>query len=80
MNSAAKAGSARLQASVATVRATRVVQEVPGEPCAIRMTARPAAGQRVQLQTAPVKDCNGNPVPDGTIVALRRAMRGGNRR
>jgi hypothetical protein len=68
MNSAAKAGPARFQASVASIHETRVIQEVPGEPCAIRMTARPAANNRVLLQTEPVRDCNGNPVPDGTFV------------
>lgn len=76
MNSAAKAGSAHFQASVANVRATRVVQEVPGEPCAIRMTARPASGRRVLLQTDPVRDCNGNPVPDGTIVSFTETYAG----
>ncbi len=76
MNSASKAGSARFQASDANVRATRIVQEVPGEPCAIHMMARPATGQRVLLETEPVRDCNGNPVPDGTIVTFTETYAG----
>jgi hypothetical protein len=70
MNSAAKAGPARFQASVESIHETRVIQQVPGDPCAIRMSARPSTGQRVLLQTEPVRDCNGNPVPDGTIVSF----------
>jgi hypothetical protein len=33
------------------------------------MTAKPA-GQKVDLETAPVRDCSGNAVPDGTIVTF----------
>lgn len=76
MASAAKAGSAHFQADVANIRETRVVQEVPGEPCAIRMSARPSSNQRVLLQTEPVRDCNGNPVPDGTIVTFTESYAG----
>ena len=76
MNSAPKAGPARFLAGVANIRETRVVQEVPGDPCAIRMTARPSSGQRVLLQTDSVRDCNGNPVPDGTIVSFTETYAG----
>jgi hypothetical protein len=76
MNSAAKAGPARFQASVGAVQETRVIQQVPGDPCAIRMSAHPAKDQRVLLQTEPVRDCNGNPVPDGTIVSFTEVYEG----
>lgn len=76
MNSAPKAGAARFQATVAGVHAMRVVEQVPGDPCSIRMTARPAADQRVLLQTDPVRDCSGNPVPDGTIVSFTETYKG----
>lgn len=76
MNSAAKAGPARFQARVATVHETRVIQQVPGDPCALRMSAHPAKGERVLLQTEPVRDCNGNPVPDGTIVSFTEVYEG----
>ena len=76
MNSAPKAGPAHFQATMDGVHAMRVVQQVPGDPCSIRMSARPASGQRVLLQTDPVRDCNGNPVPDGTIVSFTEAYQG----
>jgi hypothetical protein len=76
MNSAAKAGSAQFQASVGNVRETRVIQQVPGDPCALRMSAH-GKGKRVTLETEPVRDCNGNPVPDGTIVTFTETFHGG---
>jgi hypothetical protein len=56
-------------ARVGDVSNTRVVGQVPGDPCSLKMTAKPA-GNKVQLQTDPVRDCNGNAVPDGTIVTF----------
>jgi hypothetical protein len=80
MNSAAKAGPAQFQAVAGSVRNKRVIQQVPGDPCSIRMTAR-GSGQkdkeRVTLETEPVRDCNGNPVPDGTIVTFTETYQGG---
>jgi hypothetical protein len=70
MNSPDKAGLANFQASVAGIRERRVIQQVPGDPCAIHMTARPAPDDLVILETNPVRDCNGNPVPDGTVVSF----------
>lgn len=69
MNSVAKAGPARFQASSGTVHELRVIQQVAGDPCSIRMTARPS-GRQIALETDPVRDCSGNPVPDGTIVTF----------
>lgn len=51
------------------VSSTRVVGQVPGDPCSLKMNAK-TAGDKVQLQTDPVRDCNGNAVPDGTIVTF----------
>jgi hypothetical protein len=76
MNSAPKAGAAHFQATLDGVHATRVIEQVPGDPCSIRMTARPAPAQRVLLRTDPVRDCNGNPVPDGTIVSFTETYEG----
>lgn len=70
MNSVSKAGLATFEASVQNVREKRVIQEVAGDPCTLRMTARPSSWKRVSLETEPVKDCSGNPVPDGTIVTF----------
>jgi hypothetical protein len=76
MNSAAKAGPAQFQAIAGEVREKRIIQQVPGDPCSVRMTARNAGG-RIALQTEPVRDCNGNPVPDGTIVSFTETYPGG---
>lgn len=76
MNSAAKAGFAQFQASVGRVREKRVIQQVPGDPCALQMKAR-GTGTRVALETEPVRDCNGNPVPDGTVVTFTETFGGG---
>jgi len=46
-----------------------VVGQVPGDPCTLQMSAKPA-GTKIQLETQPVRDCSGNPVPDGTIVTF----------
>ncbi len=80
MNSAAKAGPAQFQAVTGNVHTKRVIQQVPGDPCSIRMTARGSGEKdkaRVALETEPVRDCNGNPVPDGTIVTFTETYKGG---
>jgi hypothetical protein len=69
MNSATKVGLAKFAASAGTVRQTRIVQQVAGDPCTLRMTAKPQ-DHKVLLETAPVLDCTHNPVPDGTIVTF----------
>src|SRR5215467_6534787 len=76
MNSATSAGAAQLEASAAGLSQKRVVQQVPGDPCNINMTAKAAKDDRVVLETAPVKDCRGNPVPDGTIVTFSETANG----
>ena len=76
MNSATKAGPAHFQASIANVREQRVIQQVPGDPCSIRVKAQPSSGQRISVETDPVRDCNGNPVPDGTIVTFTEEFGG----
>lgn len=75
MDSAPKAGLATFKARIGNTEEKRVVQEVAGDPCSIRMTAQ-ASGQRVLLQTDPVRDCSGNPVPDGTIVTFTESYAG----
>ena len=39
------------------------------------MSAQPA-GNRIVLQTEPVRDCSGNAVPDGTIVTFTESYGG----
>lgn len=69
MDSSPKEGAARFVARAGDISSTRVIGQVPGDPCGLKMTATPA-GKNVQLETAPVRDCSGNAVPDGTIVTF----------
>jgi hypothetical protein len=69
MNSAAQEGVAQFEARVGDATSTRVIQQVPGNPCHLRMSVRPS-GQRLAVETEPVRDCSGNALPDGTIVTF----------
>ncbi len=75
LDSAPREGAARFIAEAGGVASTRVIEEVPGDPCGLTMSAR-ADGRRVALETNPVKDCSGNPVPDGTIVTFTESYGG----
>jgi hypothetical protein len=63
------AGALQVTASINDLSTRRAVQQVASDPCNLRIT-----GQRTKLgitvQTEPVRDCAGNPVPDGTIVTF----------
>jgi hypothetical protein len=76
MNSASKAGSAKFLAQAGNVSATRVIQQVPGTPCDLKMTAH-QSGNKIDLATDPLRDCSGNPVTDGTIVTFTESWNGG---
>lgn len=69
MDSTAKEGIDKFNVRVDGVSSTRVVEQVPGDPCGLQMSAK-QSGQRLELTTAPVRDCSGNAVPDGTIVTF----------
>jgi hypothetical protein len=75
MNSAAKAGTAEFSASADGVREKRILQLVPGDPCGLKMKAS-RSGQRVDVETEPVRDCSGNPVPDGTVITFTESYQG----
>jgi hypothetical protein len=53
----------------------RIIRQVPGDPCALKMSAT-QAGEKVHLVTEPVRDCSGNSIPDGTIVTFTQNYRG----
>lgn len=76
MNSASREGNAKFVAHVGDVSATRVIQQVPGNPCNLTMTAH-QAGNQLDLATNPVLDCSGNPVTDGTVVTFTESWSGG---
>ena len=75
MDSAPKEGAAEFTAKVGDITSTRIIQQVPGDPCGLRLQARPA-GKDVALETDPLRDCSGNPVPDGTIVTFTETYGG----
>lgn len=63
------AGALQLTASVGDISTRRVVQQVASDPCNLRIK-----GQRtpkgIIVETDPIRDCAGNPVPDGTVVTF----------
>ena len=69
MDSTSREAKDEFVARVGDVSSTRVVGQVPGDPCTLKMSVK-AVGDKVQLQTNPVRDCSGNAVPDGTIVTF----------
>ncbi len=75
MDSTAQQGADKFVARLGDVSSTRIVAQVPGDPCTLKMSAHPS-GEQVQLQTEPVRDCSGNPVPDGTIVTFTESYEG----
>jgi hypothetical protein len=75
MDSSAQEGMDKFVARIGDTSSTRIVRQVPGDPCSLKMSAR-QLGQKLDLQTDPVKDCHGNAVPDGTIVTFTETYRG----
>jgi hypothetical protein len=75
MDSTGQQGMDKFAAQLGGISSMRVVTQVPGDPCTLKMSAR-QSGQQLQLSTDPVRDCNGNAVPDGTIVTFTETYRG----
>lgn len=71
MGSRPKQGALQIVASVDDTAEPRVIQQVASEACGLRISAAPA-GRLVKLQTDPIRDCAGNPLPDGTIVSFTK--------
>jgi hypothetical protein len=69
LDSSKREGSAHFSASSGPASVQRVVREVASDPCNIHMRAQPAK-DGILVQTDPIHDCAGNPVPDGTIVTF----------
>jgi hypothetical protein len=68
-DSGRQAGAAQFTASFSANDVRRVVQVTASDPCNLRMRAQPAKNG-VLVETDPIRDCAGNPVPDGTIVTF----------
>lgn len=75
MDSSPQQGTDKFVAQAGGVNSSRVIRQVPGDPCGLKMGVH-ESGQHVQLQTDPVRDCSGNAVPDGTIVTFTEAFDG----
>lgn len=68
-NSGKTAGPLQVTASINDVSARRVVQQVASDPCSLRIKGQRTA-KGIIVETEPVRDCSGNPVPDGTVVTF----------
>lgn len=68
-NSGKSAGALQIIASVSDVSTRRVVQQVASDPCRLRIKGERTT-KGIVVETDPVRDCDGNPVPDGTIVTF----------
>lgn len=75
MDSTAREGNDTFVARIGSVSTTRVIRQVAGDPCGLKVTAH-SAGEKIAIETDPVRDCSGNAVPDGTIVTFTEAFNG----
>jgi hypothetical protein len=69
LDSSRKEGPAQFVASIGEVSERRVVRQVASDPCNLRIKAERSA-KAIEVVTDPIRDCSGNPVPDGTIVTF----------
>ena len=69
MDSGRKAGAAQFVVAVGDASVRRVVQQVAADACDLRLKAH-RTENAIVVETDPVRDCAGNPVPDGTIVTF----------
>jgi hypothetical protein len=75
-NSSNHAGTAQLFAAVGDLSVRRVVQQVASDPCNLRVKGQRTA-KGILVETEPVRDCSGNPVPDGTVVTFTETSTAG---
>jgi len=78
LGSSTKEGAAQFVASAGQAAVRRVVQQVAAEPCGLHMSLH-REKEWLIAETALVRDCSGNPVPDGTIVTFIEQSPGGTR-
>jgi hypothetical protein len=76
MDSTPHEGRVQVTAASGKVEEARVIQQVAAEACGLRMKAVPS-GDKVTLETDPVRDCSGNALPDGTVVSFTKVDRAG---
>jgi hypothetical protein len=68
MDSTPHEGTVRVTAAIGKTEEARVIQQVAAEVCGLRMKTIPS-GNMVTVETDPVRDCSGNPLPDSTVVS-----------
>jgi hypothetical protein len=76
MDSSRKEGAAQFVATAGDITEKRVVQQVASDPCNLRMKAE-RTKNGLEVSTDPIRDCSGNPVPDGTIVTFTATSKQG---
>lgn len=74
-DSTPREGNDKFVVSADGASSLRIIRQVPGDPCAIKMSAT-QAGPKIHLTTEPVRDCSGNAVPDGTVVTFTQTYDG----
>jgi hypothetical protein len=72
MDSTAQQGTDKFVARIGELSSTRVIGQVSGDPCGLKVNAQ-QSGAQLKLKTDPVRDCRGNAVPDGTIITFTAA-------
>lgn len=75
IDSTAQQGNDRFVVRLGGISNLRVIGQVPGDPCGLKMNAS-QSGSHVHLVTDPVRDCSGNAVPDGTVVTFTETYNG----
>jgi hypothetical protein len=74
-SSGKSAGALHITASIGDLSAHRVLAQVASDPCNLRITGE-RTPNGIMIATAPVRDCAGNPVSDGTIVTFTAVSSG----
>jgi hypothetical protein len=69
LTSARKQGTTKIGAAIGRANEIRVVEQVAAEACNLRIHAH-RDHNGFLVETDPVRDCAGNPVPDGTVVSF----------
>ena len=67
--SSSKAGTGQFVVTVGNTSVRRVVEETASEPCNLRLKVHKEKDSLI-AETDPVRDCSGNPLPDGTVVTF----------
>jgi hypothetical protein len=77
LTSSHKEGPTKIAASLGdAAEEIRMVQQIASDACNLRIHGE-WISQRFFVQTDPVRDCNGNDIPNGTVVSFTKTDAGG---